>query len=227
MYVCHWPPGPSLRHPVLGVIYSLALSGVDIVRQITGGVIGHGVTCWGSQLVRAGIHAKVWFRYASAEGIGLIDGAVPIAIVNILLPPSRTVAIVRNLLQAIKTVVSVLLHKDRRHIAIAVLNPVVLLLEVPVVVAHLVIRAHPPTMVAVVINNRAAFPTGVARACVSRALANLRELPPRVVEQLIVNRNRRPELFLSHPAPGIVANSARVREGGVVPQLPGETQRFD
>src|SRR5258708_16634533 len=107
--------------------------------------------------------------------------------------------------QAVQRVVCVELRET-----IAAGNVNFLLQQIPVVVAHLVIRAHAPTMVAVVIDDRAAFPTGVARACVSRALANLRELPPRVVEQFVVNRNRRPELLLRHAAARIIANPARI-----------------
>lgn len=58
------------------------------------------------------------------------------------------------------------------------------------------------------VDDCAALPIGI----VGRdAFAYFSKLPPRIVEELVVNRSRRrAELLLCHPAAGIVSNPARV-----------------
>src|SRR6266436_6353109 len=84
------------------------------------------------------------------------------------------------------------------------------MLEVAIVISHAATGAHPPTLIAVVIDDRASIPGCISRACVAGALTNLRQLTAHVIEELVVNRRGGAKLFFRHSPERRIDDSCRV-----------------
>jgi hypothetical protein len=96
-----------------------------------------------------------------------------------------------------------------------------LLLQIPVVVRAVAARAR--ALVAVVVHHFAAIPGSIGRPAVAGAHAHLRQLPARVVSQLVEERRIRAKLLFAHAAGRVVNNPTRVSQCRAVAQVARHT----
>jgi hypothetical protein len=130
------------------------------------------------------VYRKGFVADADAVGVGGVNGAIAPTIVSklLLLLFRAAVKHFARPVQAVQAVVIILLPA---HLLVG--NMALMLLQTAVVISHARTRTHARALLAVVVDDGTAIPARIGWSSVIRALANLCQLPPAVVEEFVVD----------------------------------------
>src|SRR5262249_41223840 len=117
--------------------------------------------------------------------------------------------------QPIQTIVVVLLPAFSISRYLIIIRDVdFLLAQIPIVVRHrggaITTSTHAPTLIAVMVNDRATIPRCICRAGPACAVANLRQLTTAVVKKFVVNRSGSTKFLFGQPPEWRIKNLGRV-----------------